>query len=771
LLMVKYSIEQGVFGPGVRIAMGCILAAGLVGLGEWFRRSKSSFALDGVPTAHIPSILTAVGTTAAFANIYAAHALYGFIGPATAFILLGAVGIATMFAAALHGPALAGLGLIGAFVTPALVASSTPAPWPLVLYLAVIAASAYALARLRQWLWLAAAAVGGAVIWGALMILSNGGPGLWNTPLQAHALIQCALAAAFMAIEPHLGTSDSDAKPDRIAELSLFALTGLIVVTMAATRAGDSGWMLFGTLSIALLAATGLKAVPAASAAIFAGVATLAMAFVWPDLRAPVDTRFLWPAVGDLIRVPDLQKGYLTYLAVATTALSSTVIWRLLQGRTLPHFAVARYALAAVVTPLAVLIATYLRVTQFDSSIWFAGFAVLLAGLLYLAADRFDNLPADQKNAGSHLALGSFAAGTMAAATLAFVFALDRGYLTAAFAITALTTSIFAVVDKIPSLRYCVAALGLLVLGRIVWDPRIMGAGVGTWPIFNWLLIGYGVPAAAFLAAGHTLKRDKDDLASQLSDALGVLFAGLLVFFQIRHALNGGDPLARTSGHIEMGLFALMSIGFAYVLNRIELRRRNPIFGTAVMIFGGLAALTTFAGLLLIENPFFSHDLVRGPAVFSSLMLAYLLPGLAAVVLARSARTHGQAWMMRLAAVLALVLIFAYATLETRHAFQGADIYWWNRTSSPEMWAYSLVWLVLGILCLAYGVVRGSFEARIASGLLVLLAILKAFLYDLSVLTGIWRPLSFLCLGAVLIGIGLVYQRFVFAPPPAKVTT
>ena len=67
-------------------------------------------------------------------------------------------------------------------------------------------------------------------------------------------------------------------------------------------------------------------------------------------------------------------------------------------------------------------------------------------------------------------------------------------------------------------------------------------------------------PPLAFLAAGYILKRSAaDDLPVRICDALGVLFAALLVFFQIRHALNGGDPLANTSGHVEQGLFALMA--------------------------------------------------------------------------------------------------------------------------------------------------------------------------------------------------------------------
>ena len=44
--------------------------------------------------------------------------------------------------------------------------------------------------------------------------------------------------------------------------------------------------------------------------------------------------------------------------------------------------------------------------------------------------------------AATGLAIGAFASGVAAAMTLAFVMTLDRGYLTVAFAVTALTTSV-----------------------------------------------------------------------------------------------------------------------------------------------------------------------------------------------------------------------------------------------------------------------------------------------------------------------------------------
>ena len=71
----------------------------------------------------LQALAWAAGTVSAFGTVYAAYALYQFIGAPAAFVLLGIIGVATMLAAALHGPALAGLGLAGSLVVPLLV------PW------------------------------------------------------------------------------------------------------------------------------------------------------------------------------------------------------------------------------------------------------------------------------------------------------------------------------------------------------------------------------------------------------------------------------------------------------------------------------------------------------------------------------------------------------------------------------------------------------------------------------------------------------------------
>ena len=79
IFLVRYSIEAGLLGPKVRLFLGALLATALVAAGEWARRQEKLSGFAGLPSAHIPSILTAAGTTVAYATVYAAYALYGFL--------------------------------------------------------------------------------------------------------------------------------------------------------------------------------------------------------------------------------------------------------------------------------------------------------------------------------------------------------------------------------------------------------------------------------------------------------------------------------------------------------------------------------------------------------------------------------------------------------------------------------------------------------------------------------------------------------------------
>jgi uncharacterized membrane protein len=551
----------------------------------------------------------------------------------------------------------------------------------------------------------------------------------------------------------------------------LGALAVMAAAMLLESRYGLGALVPFVFGVAAVLSATAWMTAPAAAAAPWAGLVALAATVAWPGLSEPPAVTLLAPAVAGVLRLPENVSSYLLFATVISLGVASIAAHRLWLGRVLDVRAAGLYALAATATPLLALVLVYLRVTQFDTSIPFAFAGAALGGIFVLAAERFLAREREIPSPAAMLATGAFAAAAIGALCFALVAMLSRGYLTVAFALAALGTAWVATLRDIPLLRYAVTAIGLVVLGRIAWDPVIMGSDVGRTPIFNWLLLGYGVPAVAFAASAVLLRTRAQDLAVRLSESLAILFAALLFYFQIRHALNDGDPLKPASGHVEMGLFALTSLGFSFVLTRMDVARANPVFRIASLIFGVISAFVIAGGLLLAENPFLTHSAVSGPTIFSSLMLGYLLPGLMAALVARHALGVRPQWYVTGAIILAGLLLFSYVTLEVRHAFQGNGIGFMRSTSSAEVWTYSAAWLVLGLVFLAYGIWRGSREARMASAALVLLSVAKVFLLDLSGLTGLWRALSFISLGVVLIGIGLAYQKLVFAkpaaPPPA----
>jgi uncharacterized membrane protein len=82
--------------------------------------------------------------------------------------------------------------------------------------------------------------------------------------------------------------------------------------------------------------------------------------------------------------------------------------------------------------------------------------------------------------------------------------------------------------------------------------------------------------------------------------------------------------------------------------------------------------------------------------------------------------------------------------------------------SDLEKYTYSVVWLAYGVALLLFGIYFRSQPARLASALVTALTIAKVFFIDMGDLTGIWRALSFIALGLVLVGIGYLYQRLLF---------
>jgi uncharacterized membrane protein len=672
ILLVRLSIERGVFGPPVRIALGFLLAAALVGAGEFLRRRDTQPKGDA-DAAYIPGMLTATGTIAAFGTVYAAYALYHFIGPATAFLALGAIGIACMAAAALHGPALAGLGLAGSLGMPLLVQSTDPSPWSLVIYIGVVSTAAHALSRLRDWLWLSLVAAAGAAVW-AILLLGGIEPTFYRAAM-VHIVVQTALAAVFMAVLRLPAAADESARPYRPAEIVL-AAAGLLTIwaLLQGSLTGRFGtaWLLGAAGVGVILALTAVRAAIVASAIAAAGVVVVAAMMLWPPLTAIAN--FHLDRIILVFLQPDDPVRYVVLAACGCLGIAALAAGRLLRAGNLPLATAASYAAAAALTPLAGLAIAYLRIAQGAASLPLAAAALLLAAAFTAGAFLFLARRATRPGDANQIGLGALASAAIAAAAFALVFALDGGMLTVAFALAAVGTAFVAVRLDLVALRWCVAAFGILVGARLAWDPRIVGGALSATPIFNWLLFGYGIPALSFVVAGRVMRTRGDDTPVRVADALGILFAAFLVFFEIRHAMNGGDPFAPGSGLVEQGLLAVASFGFGIVLTRLDASRSNVVFRYASLAAGAIGMALAVIGLGLRWNPLLISEPVEGGTILNALLLCYLLPGLLAGLLAILARHTRPAWYWGGAGAISLAFCIGYLIMQTRVLFHGQTI-------------------------------------------------------------------------------------------------
>jgi uncharacterized membrane protein len=758
--MVRYSIEAGLLGPGVRTVLGGLFALALLAAGEWTRRKESLSAIAALPVANIPAILTAAGTAVTFATVYAAYALYEFLAPATAFVLLGMVALGTLAAALLHGPALAGLGIAAAFATPVLVSSEKPDFWALYLYLAIVTAAAFGLARIRLWRWLAVTTIAFALLWTFPCL--ECGPSMVG-PHAFHVIAGFVLAALLVVCGFMFGppADEGEIEPFSSGSLGVYLLGATLIVLSSAHA--DTAIVVFailvaGTLLVAWRAESATGAVGAAAALVFVVFAEWAV-------RGNPDMLVLpggpLPGIG-----PAATDGsvMLHLISAAVFAAGFGLAGFLAQGRFTSAIIPVVWSAAATFAPLALLIALYARIAHLDRSIPFAILAVLLAAAYGAATEilsKRDNRP------GLPISIALFATGSLGALALALTFALEKGWLTIALALMSLGTAWISLQRPIPFLRSLAAILAGIVVLRIGYEPRIVGNAVGATPVFNWLLWGYGIPALSFWAASHFLRRRGDDPPLRVVESAAILFTVLLVFMEIRHAVNGGDVYRDTAGLTEVALQVCATLAMAIGLERLRIRTGSVVHNVGAILLTAFAGLAAVGGLMVLENPLL-RPIDVGGAFFNLLLLAYAGPAVLALLLSYAVAGRRVASYANTIAAAALVLALSYVTLEIRRLYHGPVL---SRgiTTGAEQYTYSIAWLTFGVALLGVGILFNSQRARLASAVVIALTILKAFLVDMSTLTGVYRALSFMCLGLVLVAIGWLYQRILFRRQPAAI--
>jgi uncharacterized membrane protein len=564
------------------------------------------------------------------------------------------------------------------------------------------------------------------------------------------------------------GPSADQSSIEPISSGSLGAyLLGATAIVLVSSHA-DAALIVFTILVAASLFVAWFA--PAAIGAIAFAAAFVFVVFAEWAVRANPDLTVLpggpLPGIGG----PAAIEGSVS-LHLATAAIFAAgfgVAGFMAQGRSFSASIPVVWSGSGVFTPLALLVALYARIAHLDRSIPFAILAVLLAAGFAAATET---LSKRQARPGLSISIALFATGTLAALALALTFALEKGWLTIALALMSMGTAWIAMQRPIPFLRTLAAILAGIVVLRVIYDPRIAGEAVGTTLIFNWLLWGYGVPAASFWAGSYFLRHRGDDAPSRAVEAAAILFTVLLVFMEIRHAVNGGDIYRVNTSLIEFALQVCTALAIAIGLERLRLRSHSIIHNVGAIILTVYAGLATAFGLLLMESPMLWPVDVGGSFI-NLLLLAYALPAVLALLLSYAVAGRRPAAYANTIAAAALVMALTYITFEIRRIYHG-PVLTRGATGGAEQYTYSIAWLAFGVALLGIGIVLNSQRARLASAAVIALTIIKAFLIDMSTLTGVYRALSFMCLGLVLVAIGWFYQRVLFRKqmPPTEPAT
>jgi hypothetical protein len=257
------------------------------------------------------------------------------------------------------------------------------------------------------------------------------------------------------------------------------------------------------------------------------------------------------------------------------------------------------------------------------------------------------------------------------------------------------------------------------------------------------------------------------------------------------HFAARGDAAAEQRRLNYLALFAAVALGFVATAIPIQLDRQWITIGWALeaaavwWLFGMLPhpglkyfglALYLAVGARLLVNPEVLRYQPRGGPLVNWLLYTYGVPALACLLGARwlrqAERRRGDApafdvlsgdrrYMPGVAAFLGLLLIFWLINLEI------ADFYSAGRYVEIDLSRHlqrdltrSFAWGLYAITLLVVGMVRTERALRLVALGFVMLTVAKVFVWDLGQLTGLYRILSFLALGASLIVVSLLYQRF-----------
>lgn len=771
--LVKYSIEMGFLSPGVRILIGLLFGLALLFLAYWLQEKKH--IANGV---RISQALSGAGIADLYVCLFTATSFYHLVPAPIGFVGMAAVTATAVVLSLKQGPPIALIGMIGGFLTPALIHSDEPNALILFLYLYFVLAGLFTVIRLRNWWFISIPVVLGTFAWVIFWLATSSSPNdsLW---------LGLFLIAVSGTIVFHSKQAMETQAPQKSGAFPLFptlnylSLGGAIIlmsVIAAKAHFGGLEWGLFW-----LLAAGGI---------ILSYYNQKFYGFIpWLSLAIAVLMIVVWQE-----KDPNMLASVLLAFALLYALSGYWFMWR--SNNPVP------WSMLGAGSSFLFYVTGYGKFHHwfgekhifFQDPVMDTHFWGILAFVLFvlstLALMQVLNRFADTEDSKQRL-LTVFTLTASAFLFISFAIELDKEFLTIALSAEILAVSWINGYVRIKALRPIAGALaiifGILLLPEILFQISLLSTGLGGWfskfqysaqifhtspqllaylqskiPTINWSLSHLGLPAFLFGLSSVLFHRQKDDYLVRGFEMVAVGLITIMTYYFCRHGFHINENLLMaTSTFIERGV--LTNIYFLYGFVCLWLGKkfdREGLFLSGIALIC-LALLRILFFDLLIYNPLWSSQDVGSFPLFNGLLLPYGLPILWLMLADKEFTPRLKEEYSHYINVILLILLFFFVSFNVRQIYHGAYL---DRDimSNGEVYTYSVVWLLTGLTLLFFGTLRQNKTLRLASLAFMILTVSKVFLYDAAELTGLLRVFSFLGLGISLLGLSWFYARFVF---------
>ena len=156
VFFIKYAFERNLVTPGMRVGLGGIFGLALIAIGM----------LPALRRYRVPAqSVCLTGLLIIYADLYAAHSFYGLISltaSTVAMWMVTAAGLA--LASRLESPALAGLAVVGGFLTPLLLRTRTETAIGVFGYVTIFTCAVAFVGAMKRWTYLLFLAAVGAIV-------------------------------------------------------------------------------------------------------------------------------------------------------------------------------------------------------------------------------------------------------------------------------------------------------------------------------------------------------------------------------------------------------------------------------------------------------------------------------------------------------------------------------------------------------------------------------------------------------------------------------